>query len=113
MKENPDWGKKHAPPEGDYQKEEASTLEIGQRCQTADVNKWKGEIKYIGKVSGMGNGYWVGLQLDDALGNSDGKKNGQEYFTCPENYGLFLRPKEIEVGEYKKEEEFDMDEDMI
>lgn len=34
------------------QKEEASLLVIGQRCQMIDLLKRRGEIKYVGKIPG-------------------------------------------------------------
>ena len=55
----------------------------------------------------------MGLHLDDPAGNCNGTIAGTEYFACPENYGLFMRPKDIEIGDFPKEDDFDMEQDMI
>jgi len=88
-------------------------MSLEQRCETL-VGKNRGTIKYIGKITSLGNGYWVGIQLDEPKGSCDGSDSlGNYYFTCAPLYGCFVRPKDIIVGEFPPEEEFDMEEDMI
>jgi tubulin-folding cofactor B len=40
----------------------------------------RGEVKYVGKVTGLEKGYWVGIHLDEPIGDNNGsimsKKNG-------------------------------------
>ena len=60
----------------DFMKEESEALSLGQRCQIT-VGEARGELKYIGKVAGMGAGYWVGVQLDEPTGNSNGTYKGK------------------------------------
>ena len=48
------------------------------------------------------------------MGESDGTVQGLQYFSCPDMYGTFLRPKDVQEGDYPPEEEdFDMENDMI
>eukprot|EP00912_Choanoflagellata_sp_UC4_P001646 UC4_evm12s1044 len=58
--------------------------------------RWSGTIRYVGYTAFEG-GVWVGLELDDPLGNNDGSIGGQRYFKCPRGYGIFLRPKKLDV----------------
>jgi tubulin-folding cofactor B len=60
----------------------------------------------------LSNGYWVGIKLDDPTGDSD--CTGFGFFECQPGFGSFLRPNDIEVGDqFVKEDDFDMEEDMI
>lgn len=52
--------------------EEAKKVEVGQRCILNDGVR-KGEVMYVGKAPEMGIGYWVGVKLDEPLGDSNGK----------------------------------------
>ena len=58
-------------------------------------------------------GFWVGIELDDSLGDHNGNIQGTQYFQCPVGHGTFVRPKEVTVGDFPPESTFDMDEDMI
>ena len=42
-------------------------------------------------------GKWVGVELESRLGKNSGVVNGKEYFKCAENFGLFLRPIQLQV----------------
>ena len=55
----------------DYQKAEADQISVGDRCQTIISNK-RGTVKYVGKISELANGYWVGVHMDDPVGDCDG-----------------------------------------
>ena len=61
----------------------------------------------MGKVPDLGDGYFIGIQLDEPWGNNDGTVNGVKFFDCFEKYGIFRRPNEIHVGDYP---ELDIDE---
>lgn len=67
----------------------------------------RGEVQYVGKVPDMGEGYFVGIQLDEPFGKNNGTFNGVKYFECLAKYGIFVRPDEINVGDYP---ELDIDE---
>ena len=59
----------------DFCKEEADKMEKDQRIETTIGNN-RGKIAYIGKVTKLGAGYWVGIILDEPYGNSNGVVNG-------------------------------------
>ena len=68
---------------------------------------------FVGKVPSLGAGYWVGIKLDLATGDINGTIGDKQYFECAENNGTFVRPKDVEIGEYPPEDDFDEEEDMI
>ena len=89
-------------------------INVNMRCQTL-VGTRRGTVMFVGKIVGLGAGYWVGVKLDAKEGNSNGAVEGTQYFEAEDGYGTFLRPNEIETGDFPKqvEDEFDEDEDMI
>ena len=44
----------------DFMKDEAALITVGQRCQV-NAGERRGVVKYVGKVKGLGAGYWVGV----------------------------------------------------
>ena len=97
----------------DFQKDEAEKITVGARCEVK-IGARRGEVKYVGKVKGLGAGYWLGVLLDEPSGDSDGKVAGKQYFECPGNkWAVFVRPCEANIGDYPPEDDFDLDNDEI
>ena len=95
----------------DHQKVEAEAIALGSRCQLLASQKL-GTVLFVGTVSSLAPGYWVGINLDDAEGNSNGTLSGQQYFEADENHGVFVRPSDLRTGEFPPEEQLEED-DMI
>jgi tubulin-folding cofactor B len=77
IKKNPNFMK----PNGDsayddFQKTEAEAITVGSRCEVK-LGCRRGEVKYVGRVKGLGAGYWLGILLDEPTGDSDGKIAGK------------------------------------
>jgi len=72
-------------------------------------------VKYVGKVPELAPGYWVGVQLDEPTGDSDGSMKGKKYFEVVggNKFGLFMRPKDAKYGEYPPLDDFNPEEDEI
>ena len=68
---------------------------------------------FVGLVPGLGRGYWVGLKLDEPIGEGDGVFKNKKYFECGPKFGRWLRPTDAKQGDYPEIDEFDMDDDMI
>ena len=51
-------------------------IEVGMRCETIVCTKKRGTVMFVGKVAGLGAGYWVGIKLDSKDGNSNGIVDG-------------------------------------
>ncbi|XP_030372289.1 tubulin-folding cofactor B [Scaptodrosophila lebanonensis] len=85
---------------------------VGSRCQvTVSGNPTRrGVIKYNGPLDGK-SGIFIGVQYDEPLGKNNGSINGKAYFECPPNYGGFVAPLSVEVGDFPPED-FDLDDEI-
>ncbi|XP_065076699.1 dynactin subunit 1 isoform X3 [Ochlerotatus camptorhynchus] len=68
-------------------------LRIGQRIEVSGKDV-RGSIAYIGMTS-FAVGKWVGVILNEPKGKNNGSIKGQTYFSCEENYGMFVRPTQL------------------
>lgn len=84
----------------DFQAEFAAEIQVGNRCKMNPGDK-RGTVKYVGKMSTFKPGWWIGIQLDEPLGKNDGTHGGHRYFECLPNYGIFVRPSTVEVGNFR------------
>ena len=112
LKINPNFKSYVGEVDADHQKESALKIEVGSRCE-CKVGGMRGEVKYVGKVAGLEKGYWVGVKLDEPVGDNDGKSKGKTYFDCGNKFGKFVRPDDLNIGDYPEIDEFDMEDDMI
>ena len=77
QKNNPNFMKPNGDsPYVDFQKEEAAKATVGMRCEV-NIGSRRGEVKFVGKVKGLGAGFWLGILLDDPEGDSEGKVAGK------------------------------------
>ena len=97
---------------GPTYEEEASLIELGSRCLLGDGFR-RGEVKYVGMVKELGHGFWVGVKLDEPIGDSNGKIKGKSYFECENKSGVFVRPGYVKTGNFPPEDPFNADEDEI
>lgn len=70
-------------------------IKVGQKVEITGKNI-KGKVAYVG-MTNFAVGKWVGLILDEPKGKNNGTLKGQKYFTCQENYGMFVRPTQLTV----------------
>ncbi|EGR32395.1 tubulin folding cofactor b, putative [Ichthyophthirius multifiliis] len=91
--------------EDNYLQDFAEKMHKNDRCQIINT-KNRGTIQYIGKIPDLGQGYYIGIQLDEPIGKNNGSYNGVKYFNCQNKYGLFIRPDKIETGDFP---ELDLD----
>lgn len=76
-----------------------------------DSDGRRGVVKYIGPVPEIpGLGAWIGVSLDEPTGKNDGTANGTRYFSCQPNFGVFVRPERLEVGDFPPVDDFDDEE---
>lgn len=69
-------------------------LAVGQLIELNDGRQ--AVIRFVGRT-GFAPGDWVGVELEDASGKNDGSVQGERYFDCPTDHGMFVRPFTITV----------------
>jgi len=55
------------------------------------VNNELGIVRHIGNIH-FADGVWLGIELRRPVGKNDGSVGDHRYFTCKQNFGLFIRP---------------------
>eukprot|EP00792_Barthelona_sp_PAP020_P003900 TRINITY_DN1744_c0_g1_i1.p1 TRINITY_DN1744_c0_g1~~TRINITY_DN1744_c0_g1_i1.p1 ORF type:complete len:247 (+),score=70.80 TRINITY_DN1744_c0_g1_i1:37-741(+) len=76
-----------------------SDWKVGDRVEIKPADH-RGTIRYIGSVSGLNDGDWIGIELDEPFGKNDGSFEGKRYFDSDKGFGIFLRPKRVVVGDF-------------
>lgn len=79
-------------------------MSVNSRCQVRLPNAPTrlGTVMYLGELSGK-SGYFVGIKYDEPLGKNDGSVDGKRYFQCLPNYGGFVKPDCVTVGDFPEE----------
>ena len=72
---------------------EKPAVSVGDRVH---VSGYTGRVRFIGNLSDLGDGEWIGIELDrrHPQGN-DGLFQGVRYFTCKPRHGMFARPSTV------------------
>jgi tubulin-folding cofactor B len=91
----------------EYLSELASSIGIGSRCKLGSGAR--GEVKFVGKIMDLGQGFFVGVKLDEPFGNSNGVVNGVKYFEASDKFAIFVRPNALEIGDFP---ELDIDDEI-
>lgn len=58
-----------------------------------DVRGQIGTVRYIGSTHKPG--VWVGVEMDEPVGFSNGNIHGVHYFTCPDRHAKFVKPSSV------------------
>jgi len=66
-----------------------SELSVGQTVQLSDGRI--AIVRYVGQTE-FAAGDWIGVELEGYDGKNDGSVQGERYFDCEMNRGMFLRP---------------------
>jgi len=84
-------------------------IKVGLRCEVQPGGR-RGRVAFVGTVSEIDNNSWVGVVFDEPVGKTDGTKSGKQYFDSPgKNFGGFIKPANIQVGNYPERDIFDDD----
>jgi len=89
-------------------------IKVGARCEVTVAGQMarRGCVRYIGETE-FKEGLWVGVQYDEPYGKHDGTVKGKRYFTCPQGYGSFVKPKNVETGDFPEIDDLDFSDDEM
>lgn len=83
--------------------EEAAKMKVGDRCQVFPGDRL-GTVRFVGRLAALKPGYFIGVEFDEPVGKNDGTLKGAKVFECRPNYGGFMRPKDVTVGDFPPED---------
>lgn len=98
----------------EFGKTSVSHAHVDGRCQVSPGER-RGRVAYVGEIPEIGTGWWVGVVLDEPLGQNDGTFGGKLYFETPgSKYGCVVRGKHVQVGDFPERDWLeDSDEDEL
>jgi len=89
--------------------EVSNRIKINQRCKVEPGDR-RGEVGFVG-FRQTTDGVWIGIRLDEPMGNTDGTDGDKTLFECcGPRYGLWADPDEVEVGDFPPIDPFEMEE---
>lgn len=56
-----------------------------------EVGGYAAIVRFVGQTA-FSPGDWIGVELETPQGKNDGAVQGERYFNCPPNRGMFVRP---------------------
>ena len=85
-------------------------ISVGSRCEIMPGAR-RGTVRFVGEHANMTPGHWVGVELDEPLGKSDGTAKGLTIFECKPDFGAFVRGRNVTIGDFKVRDLMDSDEE--
>lgn len=61
-----------------------------------DIALGRGVVRFFGTTS-FSAGKWVGIELSQPVGKNNGSVKGIPYFTCQQDYGVFVKPSQVKI----------------
>ena len=71
---------------------------VGERCEISPGAR-RGVVRFVGPTD-FARGHFVGVELDEPLGNGDGTVNGRAYFSTGPKRAAFVKPEAVQTGSH-------------
>lgn len=87
----------------------AESMKVGSRCRVRNIlSERRGVIKFVGKIEELdkGENMWVGVEFDEPVGKNDGLIGNLRVFQAKAQHGSFVKPKQVEVGDFPEIDPF-------
>lgn len=94
----------------------AKDINVGSRCRVINIEgERRGQVKYVGRLEPLdeGENVWVGIEFDEPVGKNDGLIGTLRVFECRPKHGSFVKPKQVEVGDFPELDPFESDEEEL
>lgn len=94
----------------------AENIQVGARCRVINIaSERRGQVKFVGHIKELDDGesVWVGIEFDEPVGKNDGLIGLLRVFEAKPNHGSFVRPKQVEVGDFPELDPFGSDEEEL
>lgn len=91
-----------------------SSIQTGQRCRVINIQgERRGVVRFVGKIKMLDDeeNTWVGVEFDEPVGRNDGLIDGVLIFHAKPKHGSFVKPKQVEVGDFPELDPFASDDD--
>jgi tubulin-folding cofactor B len=95
--------------EAEYDEASVEHAVLSRRCQVSPGGR-RGLVRWTGKLEGK-PGWWIGVELDEPVGQNDGSLDGARYFTADAKRGCFVRGPNVQVGDFPERDLLDNDSD--
>lgn len=93
----------------------ARGISVGQRCRVINIEgERRGVVRFVGKIPLLDSGEfpWVGVEFDEPVGKNDGLIGSERIFTARPQHGSFVKPRQIEVGDFPELDPFASDDEI-
>lgn len=92
-----------------------AAMKVGDRCRVISIQgERRGTVRFIGKLQVLdeGENVWVGVEFDEPVGKNNGSIGNTQVFECAAKHGSFLKPKQVEVGDFPPIDPFASDDEL-
>lgn len=96
--------------------QKAQNIQVGQRCRVINIEgERRGVVKFVGRIPELdkGESVWTGVEFDEPVGKNNGTIGTLRIFDAKPNHGSFVRPKQVEVGDFPELDPFASDEEEL
>lgn len=94
----------------------AESINVGSRCRVINIEgERRGTVRFVGKIDQLDKreNVWVGIEFDEPVGRNDGLIGQFRVFECRPKHGSFVKPKQVEVGDFPELDPFGSDEEEL